>query len=217
MSTVLLKPESVYRVGKIVCVGQNYVKHIDELSSKRYDTPVLFLKPSTSLLTDANPIRLPDFSNEVHHEVELALLVGKIARHINADNWREFIIGAGIALDLTLRDLQSIAKERGLPWAVAKGFDGSCPVSEFIAIDRIKNLQNLTIELRINGTLKQHGSTSEMIYPIGELLAYITNIFTLEPGDIVLTGTPAGVGKIKTGDHLEASITEIGSMAFEVI
>ncbi len=216
MSTVLLKPESIYRVGKIVCIGQNYLRHIDELSSKRSDTPVLFFKPSTSLLTEAYPIRLPDFSDEVHHEVELALLVGKLAKSISTDDWREYIVGAGIALDLTLRDLQSIAKERGLPWAVAKGFDGSCPVSEFISIDKIKNIQNLTIELRINGTLKQHGSTSEMIYPVGELLAYITKIFTLEPGDIVLTGTPAGVGKIKAGDRLEASITEIGSVVFEV-
>jgi len=217
MATVLLKPENIFSVGKIVCVGQNYLKHIDELSSKRSETPVLFLKPSTAILAQGQHIILPEYSREVHHETELALLIGTLARRIKSEDWREYVAGAGIALDLTLRDLQAKAKERGLPWAVAKGFDGACPISDFVPLGHIQDIQNLSIGLRVNGILKQDGSTSEMIFPVGDLLAIISGIFTLEPGDIVLTGTPAGVGPLKSGDHLEATISEIGSMVFDVL
>ena len=216
MATILLKPESVYSVGKIVCVGQNYVKHIEELSSKRQNAPVIFLKPSTAILTEGYPIELPEYSKDVHHETELALLIGATARRIKAEEWHTFVAGVGIALDLTLRDLQTHAKERGLPWAVSKGFDGSCPVSEFIPLRQIKDIQDLTIELRINNELRQHGSTHDMIYPVSELMAYISGIFTLEPGDLILTGTPAGVGPLRSGDHLEAAISEVGKMVFNV-
>ncbi len=216
MATVLLRPERVYTVGKILCIGQNYLKHIKELASKQNQTPVLFLKPATAILTEGNPIRIPDYSKEVHHEIELALLVGKTAQRIAAADWKEYIVGAGIALDLTLRDLQTIAKERGLPWAIAKGYDGSCPISDFIPLHKIPDIQTLNIELRVNNILKQHGSTREMIFPVADLIAYMTKIFTLEPGDIILTGTPAGVGKINPGDYLVATISGIGSMTFAV-
>lgn len=217
MATVVLGPDTVYRVGKIVCVGQNYLKHISELASKRQEKPVLFLKPSTAVLNEGQKIILPDYSSEVHHETELALLVGKKASRISSENWKAYIRGAGIALDLTLRDLQAIAKERGLPWAIAKGFDGSCPVSGFVPIEAVPDIQTLDIKLYVNGVLKQQGSTRDMIFPVACLLEFITSIFTLEPGDLVLTGTPSGVGPITSGDQLEASITAIGSMTFHVV
>jgi len=216
MSQVILKPDSAFDVGKIVCVGQNYIKHITEMKSKKTKDPVLFLKPSTSILNEGNPIVLPSISNEIHHEVELALLVGKTAKNISANNWESFIVGAGIALDLTLRDLQKTARENGLPWSVAKGFDGACPISIFTSLDQIKDIQNLQIELYVNKKLRQKSSTKNMIFYIGILLEYISKIFTLEPGDVILTGTPEGVAAISSGDELHAKISEIGEMQFKV-
>lgn len=216
MSDVLIKSGRSYRVGKIVCVGQNYQLHVEEMKSVQSKDPVLFLKPSTALLAQNEPICLPDFSNEVHYETELALLVGKKAKNIQRSAWKNYILGVGIALDLTLRDWQRKAKEKGHPWAVAKGFDGSCPVSEFIPIEEIKDIQNLTIRFYLNNQLRQNGNTREMIRPVDELVAYISRIFTLEEGDLILTGTPAGVGEIKSGDRLRAEISEIGSMEFLV-
>ena len=216
MSQVILKPDSAFDVGKIVCVGQNYIKHITEMKSKKTKDPVLFLKPSTSILNEGNPIVLPSISNEIHHEVELALLVGKTAKNISANNWESFIVGAGIALDLTLRDLQKTARENGLPWSVAKGFDGACPISIFTSLDQIKDIQSLQIEFYVNKKLRQKSSTKNMIFYIGILLEYISKIFTLEPGDVILTGTPEGVAAISSGDELYAKISEIGEMQFNV-
>jgi len=216
MSTVKLKPDQKFKVGKIVCVGQNYRRHIEEMKSKTSKDPVLFLKPSTALLSEGDPIDLPDYSNEVHFESELALLVGKRAKNVNHSEWKKYICGAGIALDLTLRDWQRRAKEKGHPWAVAKGFDGSCPISTFIPISKIEDIQSLSIQFYLNGALKQDGNTREMIHSVDGLIAYISKIFTLEEGDIVLTGTPAGVGEIKSGDKLRANISEVGSMEFIV-
>jgi len=216
MSKIKLNPNKIYKVGKIVCVGQNYARHIEEMKSKTSKDPVLFLKPATSLLGEGKNIVLPGYSNEIHYETELALLVGKKAKNINRSDWKNYVIGAGIALDLTLRDWQRKAKEKGHPWAVAKGFDGSCPISSFSPLNIIRNIQSLSIQLYLNNEIRQEGSTSDMIRPVDELLAYISTIFTLEEGDIVLTGTPAGVGEIKSGDHLRAVISEIGSVEFNV-
>jgi 5-carboxymethyl-2-hydroxymuconate isomerase len=216
MHEVTLIPAKRFSVGKIVCVGKNYDAHIKEMRSDRPETPVLFLKPSTAILNEDTAIYLPTYSNDVHHEIELALLVTKTARSISVSDWRKYIGGAGIALDLTLRDHQRIAKEKGLPWSVSKGFDGSCPVSHFTPIDKIPDLQNLEIELKVNGELRQKGSTTEMIFKIDELVSHISGIFTLEPGDLILTGTPAGVSKLNHGDRLEARIENIGSSVFNV-
>jgi 5-carboxymethyl-2-hydroxymuconate isomerase len=216
MSTVKLKSDKEYTVGKVVCVGQNYMLHIEELNSKRSKDPLLFLKPSTAILHEGEQINLPAYSNDVHHEVELALLVGKKAKNIQTSHWIDYIVGVGIALDLTLRDLQREAKKNGHPWSVCKGFDGSLPISEFVPLAKISDIQALTIQLDVNDSNRQTGSTADMIWSVAELLAFITKIFTMEPGDVILTGTPAGVGKLHTGDHLRATITEIGSMEFKV-
>jgi 5-carboxymethyl-2-hydroxymuconate isomerase len=216
MKTIILRPRKEFRVGKIVCIGRNYDKHISEMSAERTSDPVLFLKPSTAILNEGNNITLPTFSNEVHHEIELALLIDKEAKSIKSENWRKYIAGAGIALDLTLRDHQSVAKKKGLPWCVSKGFDGACPISSFVSIDDIRNINKLKIELFVNDEIRQSGNTNQMIFPPGKLLEYITSIFTLEPGDIILTGTPSGVGPLKTGDQLKGVIENIGEIEFAV-
>ena len=216
MMKIILEPDIKYNTGKIVCIGRNYIKHIEEMSAERTKTPVLFLKPSTAILNIGNKIVLPKYSKEVHHEVELALLIGKKAKSINREEWKNYIAGAAVALDLTLRDLQSQAKEKGLPWCISKGFDGACPIGNFKPLSKIGDIQNLKIELLINNELKQNGNTSQMIFPPDELIAYISTIFTLEPGDIILTGTPASVGPIHSNDIIIASIEKIGSIKFVV-
>lgn len=216
MKTVILEPDTKYTVGKIVCVGQNYAKHIAEMSAARPSDPVLFLKPSTAILEEGEKINLPQFSKEIHHEVELALLVGNQGSSIKANEWKSIIVGAAVALDLTLRDLQSEAKKKGLPWSVSKGFDGACPIGSFVPLSNIDNINNLEIELYKNDKLKQTGNTGQMLFPPDQLVSYISKIFTLEPGDIILTGTPAGVGPIYSGDMIKAKISDIGEINFKV-
>jgi 5-carboxymethyl-2-hydroxymuconate isomerase len=216
MSIVKLLPDSKYVVSKIICVACNYTEHIAELNSIKSEEPILFLKPPSAILNEGEKIILPSYSKEIHHEVELALLVSKKAKSIKKEDWESYIIGAGIALDLTLRDLQRHAREKGNPWSIAKGFDGACPISNFKSIDQINDLQNLDLCLQINDNIKQTGNTKDMIFPIDYLVSYISTIFTLEAGDIILTGTPAGVSPIYKGDRLKATISEIGSVEFLV-
>lgn len=216
MAIVLLKPDHVFNVGKIVCVGQNYLKHIEELDSVKSKDPLLFFKPSTSILHEGEAIHLPDFSNDIHHETELALLIGKRASNIPVTEWKDYIEGVGIALDLTLRDVQNKAKKNGHPWAVCKGFDGSCPISDFIPFGRVRDIQDLEIELNVNGEQRQNDHTGNMIWSVAELLVYITSIFTLEPGDVILTGTPKGVGPISSGDKLHARLADFVEIEFIV-
>lgn len=216
MASVILMPDQNYNVGKIVCVGINYSDHMKEMGNKKPEKPVLFLKPSTAILNENQPIKLPAYSNEIHHEVELALLVGKIARSINRNTWDKYIVGAGIAIDLTLRDIQRDAREKGLPWSVCKGFDGACPVSSFKPIETIVGIQTLSLTLKVNNETKQQGNTADMIFPVDYLIEYISGIFTLEPGDVIITGTPAGVSPLESGDRLTAEISQIGKMTFTV-
>jgi 5-carboxymethyl-2-hydroxymuconate isomerase len=216
MAKVILKPNTDFQVGKIVCVGQNYEEHIYEMSAERPTVPVLFLKPSTAILNEGNVIKLPSYSNKIHHEVELALLIDREAKSIEAKNWENYVAGAGIALDLTLRDHQAIAKKKGLPWSVCKGFDGACPISSFIPINQIKNIEELKIKLYVNNKLRQNGNTNQMIFSPKILMEYISTIFTLEPGDIILTGTPSGVGPLQKGDYIKAIIENIGETSFKV-
>jgi len=216
MSSIQLEPDGFYQVRKIICVGQNYKRHIDELKSIKNKDPLIFMKPSTAIVSEGNSIILPDYSNEVHHETELALLIGKEGKNIPQGEWKKYVSGVGIALDLTLRDIQNEAKKNGHPWTICKGFDGSCPVSKFKSLENIEDIQKLQIQLFINENLRQDGFTGDMIWSVDELLVYISKIFTLEPGDIILTGTPEGVGKLHSGDHLRAVIAEIGSMEFDV-
>ncbi len=216
MHYVTLKPDQKFTVGKIVCVGRNYVKHIEEMVAERTKEPVLFLKPPTALANNPEQIELPSFSNEIHHEVELALLVGRTAKKADAADWRQYIAGVGLALDLTARDVQARAKEKGLPWAVAKGFDQSCPVTDFVPLDDAGDIHKKELILTVNEEKRQHGNTAHMIFTAGILLAYISSVFTLEAGDLILTGTPAGVGQLRPGDRVQAELRGIAGLDFRI-
>ena len=193
-------------VGKVVCIGRNYLEHIRELNNVTPETPILFMKPSTSLVALDEPIHLPVGRGECHHEVELAVLVGRELQNADAETSRQAVAGYGIALDLTLRDLQSELKKKGHPWETAKAFDGSCPLSPFLAPEALPDPQATDLALQINGQLRQRGNTQQMMVSLFELMAYISTHFTLQPGDVVLTGTPAGVGPLQSGDILMLSL-----------
>jgi len=216
--TVVLtgRPEPV-AVGKIVCIGRNYVAHIEELNNEPPGAPMFFIKPATALARLEDPVRLPAYSQKARHELELALLIGRELRHAREDEVMAAVEGYGVAIDVTLQDVQDRLKEKGHPWEIAKGFDGSCPVSPFVPAAQVPDPQNVLITMRVNGELRHNDSTSLMIYPIRTILAAASAYFTLEPGDIVLTGTPAGVGSLEAGDRLEMEIEHVGRYATTVV
>lgn len=193
-----------FPVSKVVCVGSNYAKHIQEMGSATPEEPVLFLKPETALCDLRQPLALPQGLCEVHHEVELAVLIGATLKQATPEHVGKAIAGYGVALDLTLRDLQSKMKKAGQPWEKAKAFDNSCPVSGFIpAAEFQSDPQNTPLSLIVNGETRQNGTTADMIHKILPLIAYMSRFFTLRAGDVILTGTPEGVGPLASGDELE--------------
>lgn len=189
-------------VGKVVCIGRNYLDHIRELNNAVPETPILFMKPATALVNLDEPIRLPVGRGECHHEVELAVLVGRELCNANAEMARVAVAGYGIALDLTLRDLQNDLKKKGHPWETAKAFDDACPLSPFLKPEALPEPQATDLALQVNGAWRQQGNTRLMMIGVFDLMAYISTHFTLQPGDVVLTGTPAGVGPLHSGDTL---------------
>lgn len=192
-----------YPVNKVICVGSNYAAHIQEMSGVTPEEPVLFIKPATALCDLRQPLVIPQGLGEVHHEVELAILIGATLKQATEDHVRQAMAGYGVALDLTLRDVQRALKKAGRPWEKAKGFDNSCPISGFVpAAEFTGDPQNTSLLLKVNGDVRQQGSTSDMLHPILPLIAYMSRFFTLHPGDVVLTGTPAGVGPLQSGDEL---------------
>jgi len=195
-----------FRPGKLVCIGRNYAKHAKELGNALPETPMVFLKPASALIASGQDIIIPSMSQDVHHEVELVCLIGKRGKDIPRHNALEYVAGYAVGLDMTARDIQSEAKSKGHPWSIAKGFDSFAPLGEFIPRSSVPNPQDLTIELEINGELRQSGHTGDMIFPIDELIHWCSAIFTLMPGDLLYTGTPEGVGPIHQGDKLIASI-----------
>ena len=198
-----------FPVSKVVCVGSNYAKHIKEMGSATPDEPVLFIKPESALCDIRQPLVLPQEFGSVHHEVELAILIGSTLRQATEEHVTKAIAGYGVALDLTLRDLQGKLKKAGQPWEKAKGFDNSCPISGFIPANEFSgDPQNSPIALKINGEVRQQGSTSDMIHKIVPLIAYMSRFFTLRAGDVSLTGTPEGVGPLNSGDELEVSFAD---------
>ncbi len=188
--------------GKVVCVGRNYADHARELGNEVPSEPLLFMKPATALVPLEQPLKLPADRGEIHHELEIAALIGRPLKNANSEAARAAIYGIGLALDLTLRELQNELKQGGLPWEKAKAFDGSCPLSPFIETGAAGELDALELELVINGTPRQRGSSAQMLFTIPELIADISRHFSLRPGDVVLTGTPAGVGPLQDGDEL---------------
>jgi 2-keto-4-pentenoate hydratase/2-oxohepta-3-ene-1,7-dioic acid hydratase in catechol pathway len=192
--------------GKVVCVGRNYAEHAKELGNEIPDTPILFMKPATSLVSFDGGFSIPDTQGSVHHEAEIALLVCKQTKNISPEQAWDNISHVAVALDLTLRELQSKLKEKSHPWEIAKAFDGACPISNWVPVSGISDKNNIAIRLEKNGELKQNGSSPQMITSIPDLIAYISNIFTLMPGDVILTGTPEGVGPLESGDKLTAKL-----------
>lgn len=188
--------------GKVVCVGRNYAEHARELNNPVPATPLLFIKPVTSVVSLEGGITIPEDRGECHHELEVAALIGSRLSGVDANAVKPGILGYGLGLDLTLRDIQTELKHKGHPWEIAKAFDGACPLSSFVAAGEIADPQNMSLQLLVNGAVRQTGNTSEMIVPVFQLIAYISKCFTLEPGDVVLTGTPAGVGPLRLGDQL---------------
>ncbi|MCK4620913.1 MAG: fumarylacetoacetate hydrolase family protein [Desulfuromonadales bacterium] len=204
--------EKSYPVGKIVCLGRNYLEHIRELGNQVPDRAVIFCKPASSIIPDGGTIEIPDYSNDCHHELELALLIGKSGKCISEQDALDHVVGYGVALDLTLRDVQAEQRERGLPWEIAKGFDTSCPLSDFVAADQVDNPNNIRLTLTVNGEIRQEGTTAQMMRSVEQIIAEISKFYTLEEGDIILTGTPAGVSAIESGDQLVGKIEQVGSL-----
>jgi 2-keto-4-pentenoate hydratase/2-oxohepta-3-ene-1,7-dioic acid hydratase in catechol pathway len=206
MRTVQLRGHPAVPLGKIFCLGRNYAGHLREMQAEIPQAPVVFLKPGTALIRDGEPIVIPRISHQVHHEVELVVAIGTPGKHIPRNEAIGHVSGYGVGLDMTLRDIQNEAKKQGLPWSVAKGFDTSAPVSEFIPAGQIGDPYALTISCSVNGAVRQRASTGTMISRIDEIIEYISSIFTIEAGDLIFTGTPEGVGEVKHGDIVEAEL-----------
>jgi 2-keto-4-pentenoate hydratase/2-oxohepta-3-ene-1,7-dioic acid hydratase in catechol pathway len=195
-------------LGKIVCVGRNYAEHAKELNNPIPESPLLFIKPESAAAAFEGEIQIPLDKGEVHYELELALLIGKPLRYATSDEVSGAIAGYGLALDLTLRDLQSELKAKGQPWERAKCFDGACPISKFITSAELPDPQSARISLTIDGVVRQDGSAADMLNPILPLIAYMSTQFTLKVGDVILTGTPKGVGPLQVGQQLTARLND---------
>ncbi|OMH39548.1 fumarylacetoacetate hydrolase family protein [Motiliproteus sp. MSK22-1] len=203
--------------GKAVCVGRNYVEHAKELNNPVPANPLLFIKPYTAMTGLTPSIQLPVEKGPCHFETELTVLIGSPLTQANEAQAADAIAGIGLGLDLTLRDLQDELKKKGHPWEIAKSFDGSCPLSAFISPRRISNIEDTEYRLWVNGELRQHGQTRQMITAVNKLLSYCSQHFTLLPGDVVLTGTPAGVGVLQRGDLLKFQLDTLMSFETQVI
>ena len=201
---------------KILAIGRNYAEHIAELNNQIPDEPVIFFKPDTALLKNNDPFYYPDFSQDIHHEVEIILRISKEGKNIGAKFASKYFDAIGLGIDFTARDLQAKAKSKGLPWTLAKGFNGSAPVSEFLLLSEFPDLTNLNFRLLVNGQEKQNGNTSMMLNSFEDMLAYMSRFITLKKGDIIFTGTPSGVGPVKIGDRLEGFIEDKKLLDFEI-
>ncbi len=201
---------------KIICIGRNYADHIKELDNAKPTDPVIFLKPDTAILLKKQPFFIPDFSNEVHHEVELLVRINKIGKHIDRKFAHKYYDEIGLGIDFTARDLQAELKEKGLPWEKAKAFDGSAVIGKFIEKEEFKDVNNINFSLERNGNTVQNGNSMLMMWKIDALIEYISKYFTLKIGDIIFTGTPAGVGKVETNDVLKGFIEETEMFSIKV-
>ncbi len=199
---------------KIICIGRNYAEHAAELGNERPTQPVIFLKPDTALLRPNLPFYHPDFSKEIHYECEVVIRVSKEGKHIAPAFAHKYFEQIGLGIDFTARDLQNSLKTKGLPWELAKAFDNSAVCSPFFAKEEFPPLENVNFQLQVNGHLRQVGNTGEMLFSIPEIIAFVSQFFTLKIGDLIYTGTPKGVGKIEIGDVLEGSLE--GKKVFSV-
>lgn len=202
---------------RIFAIGRNYAEHIQELNNERPDEPVIFTKPDTALLRNNDPFYYPDFSKDIHHEAELVLRICKEGKNIEEKFAHKYVDALTIGIDFTARDLQQKAKEKGLPWDIAKGFNGSAPLADkFIPIGDFKNLKDINFSLQIDGALKQQGNTGMMLFNFDYIISYLSKFFTLRTGDLIFTGTPKGVGPVKVGNVLSAYIENEKLLEFEI-
>lgn len=199
---------------KIICIGRNYADHISELNNERPTEPVIFMKPDSAILLKQFPFVIPEFTNDVHHEVEVIVKINKVGKYIDKKFAHKYYDEIGLGIDFTARDLQSKLKEKGLPWEKAKAFDGSAIIGDFLPKKSFSSLENINFELRNNDNVVQQGNTSLMLWKIDELIAYVSQYFTLKTGDILFTGTPKGVAPVKEGDVLEGFLE--GNQLFKV-
>jgi 2-keto-4-pentenoate hydratase/2-oxohepta-3-ene-1,7-dioic acid hydratase in catechol pathway len=188
---------------KIICIGRNYTKHIEELHNERPDEPVVFMKPDSAILLKQHPFVIPEFSEDIHHELEVIVKINKVGKYIEPKFAHKYYDEIGVGIDFTARDLQQKLKDKGLPWEKAKAFDGSAVIGDFVSKNDFKSLDNLNFELMNNGVTVQKGNTSFMLWKIDELIAYVSQFFTLKIGDIIFTGTPEGVAVVRPDDVLE--------------
>lgn len=201
---------------KIICIGRNYVDHIQELNNEQPDAPVIFMKPETAVNKPGMPFYYPDFSTDIHHEVEVVVKVCEKGKHIQEKFAPRYYNEVGLGIDFTARDLQSKLKAKGLPWELAKAFDGSAPISHFLPKTNFADLQNLNFKLEVNGETRQEGNTSLMIYHINYIISYVSKFILLKKGDLIFTGTPKGVGPVKIGDNLKAYLEGEKLLDFDI-
>lgn len=207
-----------FPMGKVVCIGRNYAEHAKELNNPVPSEPLLFIKPGSCVVPLDSGFSIPDDRGSVHYEAEIAVLIGKpLSRSPNAEEVRDAISGFAPALDLTLREVQAKLKEKGYPWELAKSFDGACVLAPFVAGDAIEDLTNIGIRLTINGEVRQDGNSRDMLNPILPMIQHICGHFNLQPGDVILTGTPAGVGPFSKGDTLQLELLEHSSFNSRVL
>ncbi len=201
---------------KIICIGRNYIDHAKELNNPVPKEPVFFCKPDTAILPKKNPFVYPSFSKDVHHEVEIVVRINRLGKHIDEKFAHKYYNEIGIGVDFTARDVQQQCKEKGLPWEKAKAFDGSAPISKFHKLDEFGDINNLNFSLQVNGETQQSGNTSNMIFNVNQIIAYVSQFFTLKIGDLIFTGTPKGVGPVAINDKIECFIEEKSLLNFNV-
>jgi len=203
-------------IGKLVCLARTYKRHAEEMHTKVTKDPLLFLKPASSVIFNGESIIIPDMSKFLHHEVELGIVIGKKCKNVSQREALDYVLGYLIALDITARDIQTEAKKNGWPWSIAKGFDTFAPISEVVLKEDLPNPNNIDISLKINGEIRQSSNTNHMVYSVERIIEFISEIMTLEKGDLIMTGTPEGVGEIATDDILEAELGDICLLKVDV-
>lgn len=206
-----------YQVGKIVCVGRNYVEHAHELGNEVPEFPLIFLKPPSNIIFSGGKIVHPEYSNDMHHEVELVLLIGEDVKCVSTDDAENSIVGYTVGLDMTLRDIQDKLKIKGHPWTLAKCFDSSAVLGDFVSVKQLPLNLDSWLSLSVNGNEKQNSDLNKMIFKPNDIVSYISSVMKLEKGDLIFTGTPAGVGKVKKGDVIDAALDGIVKLTVVVI
>jgi 5-carboxymethyl-2-hydroxymuconate isomerase len=216
MKTLKLSNNQVVPIGKIICLGRNYSEHAKEMKSEVPTTPILFLKPASAVIFDGEEIVRPALSKDLHHEVELVVVIGRSGKNVSESDAMNYVLGYGVGLDMTLRDVQNTLKDKGLPWFISKGFDTSAPLSVIIPKALVPDWRQLEIRCSVNGRMRQQTKVGEMIFSIEKMISYMSTFLTLEPGDLIFTGTPQGVGTLAEGDTITAELVGFTKISHKI-